>query len=173
MPHELGNLLATASTFRRTETEHDRPNNGPILYYMDVQDLPKEKQQTLRTMLSNGPPSQLVFACAMRVDDIIKITGLSEPAAKLARHLEEHVGKISIESEKFIHAGVAHEMKPEGLYTHQTHYIQQIQPATTSHLNNQPADFSLSESDRLTYLSLLGAILINVLVSTNTPRLGR
>eukprot|EP00971_Amphidinium_carterae_P018913 372341-Amphidinium_carterae.3 len=135
-----------------------RPSmTDPHLYMLDIQDLPNNEKLKVSQALKAGPASGLVLACTTHVDDI-KITGLPGHVSALAKHLERSVGKLTIESTQFIHTGVSHEVRADGLYAHQSHYVQQIQPAVLTHLKEQSAETPLSSTDRLTYLSLLGAL---------------
>eukprot|EP00971_Amphidinium_carterae_P247695 4918426-Amphidinium_carterae.2 len=128
----------------------------PRLYMLCAHDISEADRAKLKHQLELGPPSQLVLACTTHVDDI-KITGLPALTTSLSKHLETHVGKLTIESTQFIHTGVAHEVHANGLYVHQSHYVQQIQPAVLTHLKSQAAESPLTEIDRLVFLSLLGA----------------
>eukprot|EP00971_Amphidinium_carterae_P227040 4503531-Amphidinium_carterae.2 len=125
-----------------------RPSmTDPRLYMLDIQDLPEHEKSSVSQVLKAGPPSGLVLACTTHVDDI-KITGLPKYVSALAQRLERSVGKLTIETTQFTHTGVTHEVRTDGLYTHQSHYV----------LQEQTTESPLSPADRLTYLSLLGAL---------------
>ena len=110
-----------------------------------------------RLYLQHDAQGHLLIACSTHVDDI-KVTGHPECVDNLARHLSDHVGKLQREKSVFLHTGLKHELRNDGLYVHQNHYITQIHPAVVTHLRQMDPTTSLSMADAAVFMSLLGAL---------------
>eukprot|EP00971_Amphidinium_carterae_P351093 6491908-Amphidinium_carterae.1 len=100
---------------------------------------------------------QLQMICSTHVDDL-KCSGVQAVLDEFVNFLEKRVGKLKRERRKFVHTGIQHDLRDNGLYMHQEQYAAQLHPAATTHLHACSAESELSEKDALTYLSLLGGL---------------
>ena len=79
-----------------------------------------------------------------------------EVALQLIAHLEKHFGKVKIDYDEFIHTGVKHERKKDGVMTHQFAYVEQLKPLLVPRGGNDDAE---AEGEiREGFHSLLGGV---------------
>ena len=92
------------------------------------------------------------------VDDL-KMAGDEDAVQHILKVLEEKVGKLTVQREKFDHTGIAHLQHKDGTIEFgQNHYIEQLRRIDDSETRGQAENTALSSELTSAFLSLLGGI---------------